>query len=146
MNSRFTFTRLPGLVGVIFSFVGCSHLHVTHVPPGESVNVALAKKPEVLKMPAAANAAAGTVGALGAAEPELPKDNTVERVAEAYSRGEFCMNAGKEQEAIAAFQEAVKIDPAFSEGWQRLAMLYENKGDSKKAMAAFRRAKQLARQ
>ena len=29
-----------------------------------------------------------------------------------------------------AFEEAVRIDPAFSEAWQQLAMLYEKKGNS----------------
>jgi len=41
------------------------------------------------------------------------------------------------REAIAAFQEAVRIDPAFNEAWQKLAILYEKKGDSKKALDAF---------
>ena len=43
-------------------------------------------------------------------------------------------------------KKTVKIDPAFTEGWQHLAMLYEKKGDSKKAMEAFRRSKKIARQ
>jgi Tfp pilus assembly protein PilF len=65
-------------------------------------------------------------------------------VAEAYSRGEFCIGAGKNDEAIAAFEEVVKIDPTFTEAWQQLAMLYEKKGNSKKAMEAFRRSKKIA--
>jgi hypothetical protein len=149
MNSHLTFARLLGLVGVIFSVGACSQLHVTHVPPGESVSVVLAKMPEVLKIPVAVQpppGPPGTAGAAPAVEPDLPADNTVERVAEAYSRGEFCLGAGKDKEAMEAFQEAVKIDPTFSEAWQHLAMLYEKKGDSKKALDAFRRAKKLARQ
>jgi Tfp pilus assembly protein PilF len=67
-------------------------------------------------------------------------------VAEAFSRGEFCLNTGKDEEAIAAFQEAVKIDPTFTEAWQRLAVLYEKKGDNQKAIEAFRRSKKVASQ
>ena len=146
MTSRFTPTHLLGLAGVIFSFGACSHLRVTHVPPGESVNVALAKTPEILNLPAPPNAVPGSAGGMGAVEPEMPRDNTVERVAEAYSRGEFCMGAGKDKEATQAYEEAVKIDPTFSEAWQKLALLYEKQGDKKKALSAFRQAKKLARQ
>ena len=146
MNSRFTSTRLLGLVGIIFSFGACSHLQVTHVPPGQSVDIALAKTPEVLKLPATPKTTPGSAGGVGAVEPELPKDSTVERVAEAYSRGEFCIGAGKDKEAIQAFEETVKIDPTFSEAWQHLAMLYEKQGDKKRALTAFRQAKKLARQ
>jgi Tfp pilus assembly protein PilF len=132
-------------VGAVFSFGACAHVQVTHVPPGESVNVALAKKPEVVRLPVAPTAVPHTPVARPAVEPALPADNTVERVAEAYTRGGFCMSAGKDQEAIEAFEEAVKIDPGFGEAWQHLAMLYEKKGESKKALDAFRRAKKPAR-
>jgi Tfp pilus assembly protein PilF len=77
-------------------------------------------------------------------DPGLPKSDNTAKVAEAFSRGEFCMNAGKDDEAIAAFQEAVRIDPNFTEAWQRLAALYEKKGDNKKAIEAFRRSKKVA--
>ncbi len=121
---------------------GCStSLKVTHIPPGDSLNVALAKKAELVKMPEPPKPAVSPVGAV---EPALPVNNNVERVGEAYSRGEFCMQAGKDDEAIAAFEDAVKIDPAFTEAWQQLAMLYEKKGNSKKAMDAFRRSKKIA--
>jgi len=51
------------------------------------------------------------------------------------------MSAGKDDEAVAAFQEAVRIDPTFTEAWQHLAALYEKKGDNKKAIDAFRKSK-----
>jgi tetratricopeptide (TPR) repeat protein len=118
-------------------------MKVTHVPPGESLNLALAQKAELIRMPAPAPVATAN-GHVPAVEPELPGDSMMERTAEAFSRGEFCLAAGKDDEAIAAFQEAVKIDPAFTEAWQHLAMLYEKKGNSKKAMEAFRRSKKMA--
>ena len=43
-------------------------------------------------------------------------------------------------------EEAVKLDPTFSEAWEDLAVLYEKTGDAKKALEAFRKAKKLARQ
>ena len=70
----------------------------------------------------------------------------IEKVGEAYSRGIFCQEAGNDADAIEAFQEAVKLDPTFSDAWVKLAALYEKAGDTKKAMEAFNKAKKLARQ
>jgi Tfp pilus assembly protein PilF len=83
-------------------------------------------------------------GGLPIIEPELPGSSTVERVGEAFSRGQFCMEAGKDQEAIAAFQDTVKIDPGFTEAWQHLAILYAKVGQEKKSLEAFHRAKKVA--
>lgn len=105
------------------------------------MNERLAKKAELVRLPAPAQPTPGSVPAV---EPPLPGNSKVERVAEAYSRGEFCVGAGKDDEAIAAFEEVVKIDPTFTEAWQHLAMLYEKKGNPKKAMAAFKRSKKIA--
>lgn len=113
-----------------------------HTPPGTSVNVALAKRAELVR-PAAPPPGSLPAG-LPIIEPELPQNSTVERVAEAYSRGQFCMQAGKDAEAIAAFEEAAKIDPAFTEAWQHLAILYAKVGQDKKALIAFHRAKKVA--
>ena len=114
-----------------------------HTPPGTSVKVALAKKAELIRMPGPppGSLAAGRSAII---EPELPGNSTMERVAEAFSRGQFCMQAGKDAEAIAAFEEAAKIDPSFNEAWQHLAILYEKTGQEKKALEAFRRARKVA--
>ncbi|HEX8311815.1 MAG TPA: tetratricopeptide repeat protein [Chthoniobacteraceae bacterium] len=131
-----------------------------HTPPGTSVEVALAKKPEVVRLPAppppvvepgsaVASTGAGTNSSNGtgvnvpAVEPALP-DNKVERVAEAYTRGQFCMQAGKDDEAITAFEEVVRIDPTFFDGWSNLALLYEKTGNEEKAVEAFRKSKKVA--
>ena len=126
-----------------------------HTPPGTSVEIALAKKPEVVRLPAPppaavepAPAVAATPGGAApvnvpAVEPALPSNN-VERVAEAYTRGQFCMQAGKDEEAILAFEEVVKIDPTFFDGWSNLAMLYEKTGNEEKAVEAFRNSKKVA--
>ena len=143
MNFTIRSIQALAVAGAALAVGACGHVEVTHVPPGQSLGVALAKKPAVVRLPAPAHTAVAKVPAL---EPDLPKSDNIARVADAFSRGEFCMTAGKDEEAIAAFQEVVKIDPTFTEAWERLAALYEKKGESKKAIDAFRRAKKIARQ
>jgi len=151
MNIFHPFAKVIGLASIALALGGCSHLKLTHIPPGESMNAALAKKAELVRLPVT-TPEPGTVapggrvahGGVPAVEPELPGTSVDERVAEAYSRGEFCLGAGKEDEAISAFEEAVKIDPAFTQAWHHLAMLYEKQGKSKKALEAFRQAKKFA--
>ena len=107
------------------------------------MNVALAKKAELARVP---GPPPGTkvVGALPVIEPELPGTSKGERAHEAFSRGQFCMEAGKDAEAISAFEETVKIDQNFNEAWEHLAILYAKLGQDKKAIEAYRRAKRLA--
>ena len=50
------------------------------------------------------------------------------------------------REALTAYQEVVKLDPTFTDAWEKLAALYEKGGDPKKALEAFKKAKTLARQ
>jgi tetratricopeptide (TPR) repeat protein len=141
--------RLTACAALLF-IAGCAS--VTHTPPGTSVEVALAKKPELVRLPAppapvvTASTAPGGAN-VPAVEPPMPeRDMQLEKVGEAFSRGMFCLEAEKDPEAIAAFEEAVKIDPTFTDAWEKLAVLYEKKGDSKKALEAFKKAKKLARQ
>jgi Tfp pilus assembly protein PilF len=131
-------------VAVALALGACGHVEVTHVPPGGSLGVALSRKADLVRMPVTAQPAATVVNRAPNLEPDLPKMDNTARAADAFSRGEFCMNAGKDEEAIVAFQEAVKIEPNFTEAWQRLAALYEKKGDNKKAIDAFRKSKSVA--
>jgi len=125
----------------------CSHVEMTHVPPGQSLGVALAKKPELVRLPGPPpGAVTQQPGQDARLKTGMAEGDKLARLAEAFSRGQFCMNAGKDDEAIAAFQEVVKADPTFTEAWQNLAALYEKKGDNKKAIDAFRRAKKIASQ
>ena len=125
-----------------------------HTPPGTSVEIALAKKAQLIRLPtvATAVAVAGTGTGVGTVhvppvEPELPvMEDRIEAEAEAFTRGKFAMADGKDEEAIAAFEETVRIDPSHQEAWQSLAVLYEKTGSGKKAVEAFRRSKDLARQ
>ena len=125
-----------------------------HTPPGTSVEIALAKKAQLIRLPvtpeslALAHAGNGNRNVyVPPVEPELPvMEDRVEAEAEAFTRGKFAMSDGKDVEAIQAFEETVHIDPTHQEAWQNLAVLYEKTGSDKKAAAAFRRSKDLARQ
>ncbi|HEY2343951.1 MAG TPA: tetratricopeptide repeat protein [Chthoniobacteraceae bacterium] len=136
--------KLPSLIfiSVSLAFVAAA---CVHTPPGTSVEVALAKKPQVLRLPAtpaplvAKNTQKASVG------QNLPEEKT-EKVADAFSRGDFCMKAGRDQEAIDAFREAVKLEPKFSEAWNNLAILYEKEGQEDLAVDAFRKSKRIAKE
>jgi Tfp pilus assembly protein PilF len=83
--------------------------------------------------------------------PGLPADSAslpansaaAESVADAYTRGTFAMQAGQTAEAIAALEEAVKLDPDFTDAWGKLAILYQKDGKAAKATEAFKKAKRL---
>jgi len=119
-------------------FFGATLVACTHTPPGTSVEIALAKRPDVVSLPKPAVAAATGRASTG---PSVVEIDRTELVADAYSRGEFCMQAGKDEEAIGAFREVVKLDPKFTQAWNNLAMLYEKSGHEKLAMEAFQKAK-----
>lgn len=152
MNFR-TLLTIPA----VSLLTGCAQL--VHVPPGTSVEIALARKPEVTRMPepppgAVAASTSGDSGAkprvrtlnLPPVEPTLPTSDSVTAVAEAYTRGNNALQNGQNDDAISAFQQAVQIDPKFSEAWQKLAMAYEKAGKPDKARDAYRHWKELAKQ
>ena len=143
MKSRFSLLLSAGFA---LALEACGHVQITHVPPGESLGVALAKKPQVVRLPGPPPGATPPMTVSSMPDPGLPQSDNTAKVADAFTRGEFCMNAGKDDEAITAFQEAVRLEPNFTEAWQRLAALYEKKGDNKKAIEAFRRSKKVASQ
>ena len=135
---------MKSLLVTVLAAVGCVSTGCVHTPPGTSVEVALAKKAELHRLrqpPPRARAVAR-------AKPKKkarPLAGTVHLVAEAFARGQFCMKAGKDEEAIAAFEETVKLDPNCQDAWKCLAILYEKRGQEKKALEAFRKSKQTAR-
>ena len=113
---------------------------VKHVPPGQSLSAALAKKPELVALPAPPPTA---VPANQPAPAQSPLPQT-EKVADSFTLGNLCMQQGRYQEAIAAYDEAIKADPSFGEAWNNLAIAYQNMGQDDKAMAAFRKYKMVA--
>jgi Flp pilus assembly protein TadD len=73
----------------------------------------------------------------------LPAPQT-EKVADAFTLGNLCMQQGRYEDAIKAYESAVKEDPTFAEAWNNLAIAYQNSGQDDKAMAAFRKYKMVA--
>jgi Tfp pilus assembly protein PilF len=69
--------------------------------------------------------------------------SATERAADFDSRGNFAMQAGQTNEAIAAFEHALKLAPGFTDSWGKLAFLYLKQGNSAKAIDAFKKAKHL---
>jgi Flp pilus assembly protein TadD len=77
-------------------------------------------------------------------DPALPDpSNTADRVAELYTKGSFAMQAGQVGEAIVSLEEAVALDPNFSDAWSKLVILYQRAGKEDKAVAAYKKAKKL---
>lgn len=134
------------LAAIALACIGC-----VHTPPGTSVEVALAKKAELHRLPGpppramARRTTRKREGESTSISTSISTSKKSELVADAFSRGQFCMKAGKDQDAIAAFEETVKLDPNFHDAWQCLAILYEKTGQEKKALEAFRRSKRMAR-
>lgn len=128
---------------------GCGSL--THVPPGQSVLMANARRGEVVRLPEPPETlapppqyAALTPAQISAVEPELPESSAAEQTADYETLAAFSLAQGKKSDAIDAYTKVVEIDPASAEGWRKLAYLYEATGESEKAMAAFKRYKSLA--
>ena len=59
--------------------------------------------------------------------------------ADLYDRGVDLFAEGKHEEAIATYQEALALDPAFVDAWHGLAMAYAEKGDLEAAIGAAKR-------
>jgi tetratricopeptide (TPR) repeat protein len=125
---------------------GCAgDLKLVRTPPGTSVEVALAKKAELVKLPGPPPAPPGQTVRYEAVEPALPQLDRSVMAEESLSLGRFCMEAGADAEAIVAFEKAVEIDPESVEAWQGLATVYERIGNADKAQAAAQKSAKLAR-
>ena len=137
---------------------GCGNVEFTHVKPGQSARMAVmirtapvAKQRKLLakqgiptrKSPAyyaAIEALAVDMPAPGLAEVNAPAP----KAAELFAQSNSAMQAGQTGEAILALEEAVHIDPNFSDAWSQLANLYQNAGQEGKANAAAKKAKDVA--
>ncbi len=134
---------LPLLISAA-ALTGCAH--IVHMPPGTSVELALARKPEVLRLPAAPALAQHTGPRvrnlnLPPVEPTLPMNDSVGAVADAYTRGRDALEAGNAAEAIPLLRQAVESDPQFTDAWQQLAVAYEKEGQTDKAKEAYQHSK-----
>ena len=129
------------VVGLLLAGCAC----VKHVPPGQSLSAAMAKRPELVALPSPPSE---TVAANEPVRPDqaveaLPVAQT-EKVADSFTLGNLCMQQGRYADAIAAYEEALKEDPSFADAWNNLAIAYQNTGQDEKAMAAFRKYKMVA--
>ena len=115
-----------------------------HVPPGQSLFEATAKKPELIALPAPPEQTVAIARPPTQADAApLPAPQT-EKVADAFTLGNLCMQQGRYEDAIKAYECALKDDPSFAEAWNNLAIAYQNSGQDDKAMAAFRKYKMVA--
>src|SRR2546426_6362308 len=108
-----TFRRFRSLAAVA-CLAGCSYVH--HVPPGQSAAFAFAKKPELVALPPAPEPVPVKSTS---PEPALPE---IDRIADNFAMGNFCLEGGRFPEAIKAYQTVVKLSPNFAEAWTKLAL------------------------
>lgn len=142
-------SRLPLMLSAAV-IAGCAH--IVHMPPGTSVELALARKPEVLRVPNAAPASTVTQSSaprgpavdLPPVEPALPLNDNIVAVTDAFTRGREALAAGHHAEAISLLQQAVQGDPSFTDAWQQLALAYEKDGQLEKAREASAHAQPTA--
>jgi tetratricopeptide (TPR) repeat protein len=128
---------------------GCAYIQ--HVPPGQSLSVAMARKADLVALPAPPPQAQPP--ALAIAQADLPSDTLkvpatammpvpeTEDVADAYTLGNLCLQQGRYNDAIAAYEKAVQRDPTFADAWNKLALAYQDAGQDDKAMEAFKKYK-----
>lgn len=123
---------------------------MVHTPPHSSVELVLAKRPEVIQMADTLKAEPRLTGYRSAdlppVEPALPTNDRVEAVAVSFTRGKEALEAGKSEEAINAFQDATKLDPEFADAWEYLAQAHEAAGQIEQAKAAYQQAKDHRKQ
>jgi tetratricopeptide (TPR) repeat protein len=140
MNARFLIIPACAVLG------GCGS--IVHTPPRTSVEIALAKRAEVVRLAESAHPEPRLTSYRSAfvppVEPELPTNDRIEAVAEKYTHGMEALNAGQTDEAIKSLEEATKIDPGFADAWQHLAEAYEKAGQNAKAVEAYAKSKSVA--
>lgn len=121
---------------------GCAGWKLTHVPPGQSVEIALAKKATPVEHPVVKTARSYTGPGV---EPDLPTGNPdgIATVSDFFTLGCLFMEQGNYPDAIGAFEKALKLDPTFTEAWNNLAVCYQSCGQEEKAVETFRKYKAL---
>jgi tetratricopeptide (TPR) repeat protein len=131
------FSPLPCALLAGALLAGCAY--IKHVPPGQSLSEALALKPELVALPSPSP----TPPLAQVDNPPLPTIQT-ETVADSFTLGNLCLQQGRYQDAINAYQAALKDDPNFAEAWNNLAVAYQDAGQDDKAMEAFKKYKMVA--
>jgi len=141
MKIRTALSVFPALAAGAF-LSGCAYIQ--HVPPGQSLSEAMAKKAQLVALPAPPPQPASAATAVAPADAaQMPVPQT-EKVADAFTLGNLCLQQGRYKDAINAYQNALKADPTFAEAWNNLALAYQNSGQDEKAMEAFKHYKMVA--
>jgi tetratricopeptide (TPR) repeat protein len=135
-----TRAAIPAALLAAALLAGCAY--VKHVPPGQSLSEAMAKKAQLVMLPAPPPQPASVIAEKNAAaqSPVLQQ----EKVADAFTLGNLCLQQGRYKDAITAYESALKEDPSFAEAWNNLAIAYQDSGQADKAMEAFRKYKMVA--
>ena len=142
-------TRFISAIGLVWVFAGCSSWEFKRVPPGQSLNVAMARKGIALYQPTAiAQNSRGQSEDPGnfprLEEAELPvRSGSVEGTRNFFARGNDYLQAGKVKEAVTAFEKAVQADPAFPDAHYNLAVAYQQSGEEAKSAEEFKKFKAL---
>ena len=121
--------------GLLFLLAGCTGVKFTRVQPGDSVEVALAKKASAVPTPAPRPRVMVQGG-------DLP-DKRMEEIEDGLALGTFCLEGGKTNEAIGAFEKVIRLDPSNTEAWGKLASAYQTAGKKEKAEEAMKKYKKL---
>jgi tetratricopeptide (TPR) repeat protein len=105
---------------------------------GREMETFLRRAEKVLGVPAAAQRAA-------AAEPVVARPARVENseAKSLYRRGFEHFANDRHDEAIALYEQALRVDPALAIAWNGLSLAYRQKGDLEAAIAAGRRLIEL---
>jgi tetratricopeptide (TPR) repeat protein len=128
---------------------GCAY--IKHVPPGQSLSAAMAKKAELVSLPTPPPLVQPEpapvivqTDALQVPPTALTPVPETEAVADAYTLGNLCLQQGRYDAAITAYENAVKLDPTFADAWNKLAIAYQDAGQDDKAMDAFKKYKMVS--
>ena len=117
----------------------CSNMKFIHVPAGQSILVATA--PKAVAIPTPPPQRGFLYGLFHHRTPDVSEGGNT--VADYYSIGVFCLQQGKNAEAINALEKATQMDPGFGDAWSQLAVAYENTGANDKALEAYKRSKAI---
>jgi Flp pilus assembly protein TadD len=139
-DRKLHFATAAASLGLILALGSCGHVAFTHAPAGTAVQVVQAKKAVAVPTP--------TPKPVAVVNPDLPSkhDEVTENIADDYTLGNLMMEQEKYAEAIKAYESAVKLDPTFYDAWNHLAICYQQTGQNKKAIEAFKKYKTITRQ
>jgi len=144
---------LLGLLGMLLA--GCSSWEFKRVPPGQSLNVALAQKAIPLyPLPSPDRSSPRKRSWWDRPldprnmpkmdEPELPaQSSSPDGTGNFFARGNDYLQSGKIKEAVQAYEKAVKADPSFPDAHYNLAVAYQQSGAADKSAEEFKKYKSL---